>query len=143
MLTWYVYALLSAVFAALVAILGKKGLTHLDSTLATTLRSIIMTLLLVVISFGFGKFKHLVNVSPQAFFFISLSGIAGALSWLCYFFALQLAASSQVPAVAALDRLSIVMVVLFTFLILGEPITWYSAFGAFLIFIGALLMSLG
>jgi bacterial/archaeal transporter family protein len=142
---WSFYALLSAVFAALVAIFGKKGLSDIsaiDSTLATTIRSIIMALFLVGVSFSFGKFKYLSQVHPNALLFITLSGIAGALSWLCYFLALQLADPQQVPGVAALDRLSVVFVLIFSVLFFHDKLTLYSILGAILLTTGAILMSI-
>ena len=88
-MNWAVYALISAIFAALVAVFGKIGLKNIDSTLATTVRSIVMALFLVGVSFALGKFSFLNTFSSKAAIFIVLSGIAGALSWLFYFFAIK------------------------------------------------------
>ena len=103
---WILYAILSAVFAALVAIFGKIGLQNIDSTLATTIRSFVMALFLFLISLSLGKFSLLHTIKSRILYFIILSGIAGALSWLFYFFALKTGAAS---GVAALDRLSVVL----------------------------------
>jgi bacterial/archaeal transporter family protein len=141
---WALYALCSAACAALVAIFAKKGfndLHSLDSTLATTIRAIIMAVFLIGISLYLGKIKLVSTLSKRALYFIAFSGIAGALSWLFYFSALQQAPAGKVSAVAALDRLSVVFVLLFAILFLGEHFTLYKAIGAFLITAGAILMN--
>lgn len=136
---WVVFALLSAVCAALVAIFGKIGIQNIDATLATTVRSIIMASFLIVTAFSLGKLKLLSTLDGKTFTFIVLSGVAGALSWLFYFVALK---TGTVTAVAALDRLSVVFVVVFAVLFLGEALTWKTGAGALLIAIGAILMTL-
>lgn len=136
---WSVYAILSAVFAALVAIFGKIGLTGIDSTLATTVRSVVMALFLVIVSLSLGKLASLGTISSRAMLFIVLSGVAGALSWLAYFFAIK---HGPVSGVAALDRTSIVFALVLAVLFLGEALTWTKALGAGLIALGALLMVL-
>lgn len=137
-MTWIIAALLSAAFAALVAIFGKVGLASVDTTLATTLRAVIMATFLVGAAATLGKFDSLSTISGKTFFFIALSGIAGALSWLFYFFALKLGPAS---GVAALDRLSVVFVLVFAILFLGETFTWKAGLGATLITLGAILMT--
>jgi transporter family protein len=88
---WQLYAFGAATFAALVAILGKIGLKDIDSTFATTIRAVIMAGFLLLISLLLGKFRgfSLSSFGSKAWLFVALSGIAGALSWLCYFFALK------------------------------------------------------
>lgn len=140
--SWVIYAILSAIFAALVAIFGKMGVSGIDTTLATTVRAIIMSIFLVLVSLLLGKFKFTSAIKSKVFYFIILSGIAGALSWLFYFFALKSATNSQVPAVAALDRLSVVFVWIFAILFLGDKLNLKSALGVILITIGAILMAL-
>lgn len=139
MQSWIFYALCSAVFASLVAILGKVGLKDVDSTLATTVRAIVMAAFLVGISLILGKSNLLSTIGSKTFWFIAFSGVAGALSWLFYFFALK-----QGPAsgVAALDRTSVVFVLILAVLFLGEGLTWKSGAGAVLVALGAILMSL-
>lgn len=90
-MSWIFYAFLSAGFAALVAIFGKVGIQNLDSTLATTVRSVIMAVFLLIVSLGLGKFKgfEVSAFTGKEWLFIVLAGIAGALSWLFYFFALK------------------------------------------------------
>ncbi len=99
---WIIYALLAAVFAAAVAILGKIGLEGVDTTLATTVRAMIMAGFLVVVSLFLGKSSLLGGITSKPLLFIAASGIAGALSWLFYFSALKHGPAS---GVAALDRL--------------------------------------
>ncbi len=138
-MSWIIFALLSAISAALVAIFGKIGVSNIDSTLATTVRAIIMALFLVTTSLILGKFKLLSSIDSKALTFIILAGIAGALSWLFYFLALKLGPAS---GVAALDRLSVVFVLIFSVLFLAEKLTFNSTLGAILITIGAILMIL-
>jgi bacterial/archaeal transporter family protein len=141
---WIVYALLSAFFAALVALLAKKGfgdLGDLDTTLATTIRALIMAVFLVFISSYLHKFTLLHTIQNRDFVFIVLSGIAGALSWLCYFAALQHVPNTRVSAVAALDRLSVVFVLILSVLFLHEKITVIKLIGMVLITLGAIFMT--
>ncbi|MDD2913027.1 MAG: EamA family transporter [Candidatus Pacebacteria bacterium] len=134
---WILYALLAAVFAALVAIFGKIGIAGIDPTLATTVRAIIMATFLAIVTLLSGKWQTVSTISGKLLFFIALSGIAGALSWLFYFVALKYGPAS---GVAALDRLSVVFVVVFAALFLAEALTLKVAIGAILITIGALFM---
>ncbi len=134
---WIIYSLFSAMFAGLVAIFGKIGLKDVDSTLATTVRSFVMALFLFIVSLTLGKFNLIGTIKNKVLFFIVLSGIAGALSWLFYFFALKTGIAS---GVAAIDRLSVVFVVIFAILFLGEKLSWQTAIGALLITIGAVIM---
>lgn len=137
---WVIYALFSALGAALVAILAKLGLEEIDSTLATTIRAIIMAIFLVLVSLLFHKFDGftLGTLSSRSWILISLAGIAGALSWLFYFLALK---TGVATGVVAIDRLSIVLVVILAAVFLGEAFTWKVAFGAVLVVAGALLIS--
>ena len=136
---WIIYALLSAAFAGAVAILGKIGIQNIDSTLATSVRGVVMAVFLVVVSLSLGKAKLLTTIDSKAFTFIVLSGIAGALSWLFYFVALKTGPAS---AVAALDRLSVVFVVVLAVLFLGESLTLRSGLGVVLLTAGAILMTI-
>ena len=142
MVPWIIFAILSAIFAALVAIFGKMGISGIDTTFATTVRAIIMSIFLVIISLLLGKLKFVATIKSRALYFIVLSSIAGVLSWLFYFVALKSATNAQVPAVVALDRLSVVFVLIFSILFLGDKLTLKSAIGAILITIGAILMTL-
>ena len=138
-MSWIVFALLSAFFASLVAIFGKMGIGNIDTTLATTVRSAIMFLFLLVITLFSGLFNNVKQIDMKSLGIIALSAIAGALSWLFYFYALKKGPAS---GVAALDRLSVVFVVVLAFLILGENLTLKSVAGAILITIGAILFAM-
>jgi transporter family protein len=138
---WLTYALFSAVFAALVAIFGKLGLSKVDSTLATTIRSLVMALFLVLVTLSLKKFQGFTihELNGKQWLYIVLAGVAGALSWLFYFAALK---SGQATKVAAIDRLSIVFVLIFAVLFLGESFKVKPAIGAALMALGAILMSI-
>ena len=138
-MNWTIYALLSAVFAALVAIFGKMGLKNIDSTLATTIRSIVMAVFLIITAFSLGKFNFINTIDNKALLFIILSGVAGAMSWLFYFLAIKL---GPVTAVAAIDRTSIVFVFVLSVLFLSESLTVLKSIGALAIVVGAILMAI-
>ena len=135
---WLLLALLSAVTAALVAIFGKVGLIGVDPTLATTVRGVIMATILVLVSLVGGKFSGMTAISGRAWWAILFAGIAGAASWLFYFLALKLGPASHV---AAIDRLSIVFVIILAALFLGEVLTWKLAFGGALMALGAIIIA--
>ncbi len=130
--------LLSALFAGLVAVLAKLGLQQVDATLATTVRAICMAGMLAAVSAATGRFTNLGEVSGQAWLMIVLSSLAGAASWLCYFLGIQ---AGYAGPVAALDRLSIVFVVVFAGLFLGEGLEPSRLLGTGLIVAGALLVA--
>lgn len=140
-MNWLILALLSAFFAGLVAIFGKLGLKNIDSTLATTLRSIVMTLFLVLISLFLNKFQgfSFKNFFLKDWFYIILAGLSGALSWLFYFFALKIGLASKV---AAIDRLSLLFVIFLAALFLKEALNFKSILGAILMILGAFLITL-
>jgi transporter family protein len=138
-MSWIVFAILSAIFAALVAIFGKVGISNLDNTLATTVRAFIMFLFLGGVSLYLGVFNKLNQIDSKALTFITLSGIAGALSWLCYFYALKKGPAS---GVAALDRLSVVFVLILSVIFLSQSLNIKTITGAILITIGAILFAI-
>ncbi|MFA5134439.1 MAG: EamA family transporter [Patescibacteria group bacterium] len=138
-MSWIIFALLAAVFAALVAIFGKIGIAGIDTTLATAVRSVIMAGFLVITALVLGKATLLPTINGRALLYIALSGIAGALSWLFYFFALK---NGPASGVAALDRTSVVFVLLLAILFLGERLTWKTGIGASFVGIGAILMAM-
>ncbi|MBU0963513.1 EamA family transporter [Patescibacteria group bacterium] len=138
-MSWIIFAILSALFAALVAIFGKIGISKIDTTLATSVRAVVMAVFLVIVSLVLGKAPLLSTINSKALLYIVLSGVAGALSWLFYFFALK---NGPASGVAALDRLSVVFVLILAILILGEQLTWKSATGIGLMAAGAILMVL-
>ena len=139
-MNWLGYALLSALFAGLVAIFGKMGVRDIDSTLATAARSVIMALALVTLVLARSNRINLREISPRAWLFITLAGLAGAASWLCYFRALQLGDASRV---APIDRMSVLVVVVIATLFLGEKLTAGVASGALLVFVGSIFISRG
>lgn len=138
-MSWIIFALLSAFFASLVAIFGKVGISGIDTTLATTVRSFVMFLFLFVVSGFLGVFKNINQLDSRSLTFIVLSGVSGALSWLCYFFALR---SGDASAVAAIDRLSVVFVIILAAFFLAEKITLQVAIGGILLTTGAVLLAL-
>ena len=138
---WAFFAFLSAITASLVAIFGKMGLKTLDSTLATTIRSIIMAGFLVIVSLMLKKFQgfSLHSLSGRDWTLIILAGISGALSWLFYFLALKTGLATKVVVI---DRLSLVFVVILAALFLGEALGWKTVVGALFMVGGAILISI-
>jgi len=130
-------ALLSALTAALVAMFGKMGLQGVDSVLATTVRGIIMAVVLTIVSVATGRFATIGTISGRAWWMIMLAGISGAASWLAYFLALKFGPATHV---AAVDRLSIVFVIALAALFLGESFTWKLALGGTFMAMGAILI---
>lgn len=138
-MNWLPLALLSALFAGLVAIFGKIGMKNIDSVLATTARSAVMFGALFILVFVQGKVTQLTKFSWQAWAFIALSGLAGAASWLCYFQALKVGPASRVGPV---DKLSTLITIVLAAIFLGESIGWKVAAGAILIAAGGILVAL-
>jgi len=138
---WLFYAFLSAIFAAAVAIVGKLGLKNIDSTLATTIRSIVMAVFLIAVSLSMRKFDgfNFQSIATKDWWLIIFAGIFGALSWLFYFFALK---HGQAVPVVAIDRLSIIFVLVLAAIFLGEAFTLRSLAGTILIAAGAILISI-
>jgi len=139
---WLIFALLSAISAAAVAIFGKIGLQGIEPNTATAIRAIVMALFLVTFVLIQDRFSNLSSIlsNHKAVFYIILGGIAGALSWLFYFIALKL---GKVQQVAPIDRLSVVFAIILAFLFLGEKITWKVGIGAALVTVGAVLIAIG
>ncbi|ATA26996.1 hypothetical protein BIY26_14590 [Brenneria goodwinii] len=142
MTSWLIYALLSALCAALVAIFGKIGLQNLDANTATAIRAVVMALFLVGVVVVQGKTALVGEIiaNKKALMFILLSGVAGAMSWLFYFVALK---NGNVAQVAPIDKLSVVFAVVLAALLLGEKISLMAGAGVALISAGALLIALG
>lgn len=136
---WLVLALLSAITAALVAIFGKIGLEGVDTTLATGLRAGVMFVFMTLVLLFTKKIPDITTLNRKDVLFIILGGIAGALSWIFYFLALKLGEASKV---APIDRLSVVFVIIFAALFLGEKLTLKVALGALLIAVGAIIIAL-
>lgn len=139
---WLLFALLSAVTAALVAIFGKIGLKGIDTNTATALRAVIMAAFLFGVVLFQGKLGQMSEIisNKKALSYIVLSGIAGALSWLFYFISLKFGAVRQV---APIDRLSVVFAIILAAVFLGEKVSLLSGLGVVLIAAGAILVALG
>ena len=135
---WVVLGLLAAVFAALVAVLAKLGLQDVDATLATAMRAVVMAAVLLLVCLTTGRLGSVGGIPARAWVYVGLSGLAGAASWVCYFLAIQ---QGSAAPVSALDRLSIVFVVLLAGLFLGEGLGPARLLGAGLIVAGALLIA--
>ena len=134
---WKFYALLSAFFTAVVAFLSKKGVGSLENSLETTVRVIIMALALVAVTVALGNFSGIHRVAKQDVILLIASGVAAALSTFFYFLALK---TGHASGVLAIDRLSVVFILLLAVLFLGEALTMLKTAGALLIVVGALLM---
>ena len=115
--TWFYWALLSAVFAALTAIFAKIGIQGVDSDLATLVRTAIIIVVLAAFVWGTGKWSNPLALSSKTWLFLGLSGLATGASWVCYFRALHVGDASKV---APVDKLSLVLVAVFAFAFLGE-----------------------
>jgi transporter family protein len=136
--SWQIWALLSAVFAALTAIFAKVGIENVNSDFATFVRTIVIILSLTVILFATGQFQPFDSISSRSYLFLILSGLATGASWICYFRALKLGNASQV---APIDKLSVVLVALFGVIFLGEKLSLRNWAGVLLIVIGAILVA--
>jgi len=138
-MNWIGWALLSAAFAAATALLAKVGVAHVDSNLATALRTSVVVVFAWTIALATGKHGEIRALDRRTLVFLTLSGIATGLSWLCYFRALQLGPASRV---APLDKLSVPLVIVFAWLLLGEKLNAAAIAGGLLITAGAIVMVL-
>jgi len=118
---WLPYALLSALFAALTAILAKVGVKNVDSDLATAIRTVVIMVVAWGLVLAHGTATQLGSLPGRTWVFLVLSGLATGASWLCYFRALKL---GPVSRVAPVDKLSVALVLLLAVAFLGEPLTW-------------------
>jgi len=134
---WWIYALLSALFASLTAIFAKIGVTNVNSNLATAIRTIIILLISWGIVFFRGEYKTIQNLSRHNLIFLVISGLATGLSWVFYFKALQMGKVSQV---APVDKLSVALTIVLSVIFLGEALTWKTALGALLIIGGTIVL---
>ena len=134
---WIVFALLSAVFAALTSIFAKIGIESVNSNLATAIRTVVVLVMAWLIVFATGKHQQIVDISTKSWIFLVLSGLATGLSWLCYFYALQIGEASKVVPV---DKFSVVITMVMAFFILGEVITMKTIIGGLLITAGTLVL---
>lgn len=134
-----VFAIFSAIFAALTAILSKIGISAVNSNLATAIRTTVVLLMAWLMVFMVGAQTGITQISRKSLIFLILSGLATGASWLCYYKALQLGAASKVVAI---DKFSVVITIVLAFIILREQINIKSVIGAVLITLGTLCMIL-
>ncbi len=136
--SWIVWSLFSAVFAAATALLAKLGVTAVDSNLATAIRTSVVVVFAWGIALALGAHRGVAVIAGRTWLFLVLSGLATGLSWLCYFRALQLGPASRV---APIDKLSVVLVILLAWPVLGEAITGPKLLGGALIAVGAIVLA--
>jgi len=136
--TWFIYALLGAIFAAFSTIFAKIGLQGLNSITVTTLRSIIMTIIIFIIfMIEIRNINNLFNLSDKNYIFVILSALFGALSWIAFFYALKIGEASNVSII---DRSSFLFVVLFGIIVLNEELTIQKVIASILMFIALVLL---
>lgn len=134
---WWIFALLSAFFAALTAIFAKIGVENVNSNLATAIRTVVVLVMIWLIVFFRNEYKTIGELSMRNWIFLGISGVATGLSWIFYFKALQM---GEVSKVAGIDKLSLALTIIFAVIFLGETLTWKTAVGATLIIAGTLFL---
>ena len=135
---WLVYAVLSAVFASLTAILGKIGIEGMDSNLGTAIRTTVVLVMAWMMVGVAGKFRKVMEIERRELFFIVLSGFATGVSWLCYYRALK---EGPASVVVPIDRMSLLVTVAFSWIVFGERLTGRSALGLALIIAGTVILA--
>jgi transporter family protein len=136
--SWLPWALLSAFFAALTAIFAKIGVRDIDADFATLIRTFVVVIALAVLVISTGKWSNPTTLSSKTQVFLVLSGLATALSWLCYFRAIQI---GPVALVAPIDKLSVVLIAVFAFAALGERLTGREWLGIALVTAGVVTIA--
>lgn len=136
---WMIFAILSAIFAALTSILAKVGIEGVNSNLATAIRTVVVVLMAWGMVFLTHKQGGITEINTKSWVFLILSGVATGISWLCYYKALQMGAASKVVPI---DKLSVVITILLAFIFLHEQVTTKSLIGCALITAGTLCMVL-
>ena len=134
---WLVYALLSAIFASLTSILGKVGIENVESNLGTAIRTIVVLIMAWIIVFATKKQSDVKKIDKKSLLFLILSGIATGASWLCYYKALQ---DGLASIVVPIDKLSILVTILFSYVFLKEKLSKKSIVGLVLIVVGTLIL---
>jgi transporter family protein len=137
--SWLFWAVLSAVFAAATALLAKAGVSHVDPNLATAIRTTVVVVFAWLIAIALGGHRGIATVDGRSWMLLALSGLATGLSWICYFKALSLGEASKV---APIDKLSVVLVILLAWPVLGERLTPAKIAGGLLITAGAVVLAL-
>ena len=136
---WFVFALLSAIFAALTSILAKVGIDGVNSNLATAIRTVVVVVMAWGMVFLTNTQSGILEMSRKSWVFLILSGLATGASWLCYYKALQIGKASQVVPI---DRLSVIITLILAFIFLHEKFTTKSLIGCILMGVGTLVMVL-
>src|SRR6266852_4968882 len=136
-MNWFLWALLSAFFAGLTAVLGKVGVQEIDSNMATAIRTVVILIFAWAVALMSDR-QPLSAIGKRTWIFLILSGVATGLSWLCYFRALQLGQASRV---APVDKLSVVVAIVLAAIFLREQITWHHWIGGAFIFAGAVVLA--
>lgn len=134
---WWIYAILSAIFAALTAIFAKIGVANVNSNLATAIRTVVVLIMIWSIVLFRSEAKGLFTLSKQNIIFLTISGVATGLSWIFYFKALKMADVSQV---APIDKLSLALTIILSVIFLGENLSFKTAIGALLIIVGTIVL---
>lgn len=137
-MNWLIWSLLSALFAGITAVLAKAGVNGVDSNLATAIRTSVVLIFTWGIAFAAAKPADVFHFSQKTWLFLTLSGIATGLSWICYFRALQI---GDVAKVAPIDKLSVVFAIVIAAVFLKEKLNWQHAIGGSLIVAGALVLA--
>ncbi|MFZ0524152.1 MAG: EamA family transporter [Xanthobacteraceae bacterium] len=138
--SWQLWAILSALFAALTAIFAKVGVENVNSDLATLIRTIVVVCVLALIVYATRQFQNPADISGRTYLFLVLSALGTGASWLCYFRALKLGDAAQV---APIDKLSVVLVAVFGVMFLGERLSTLSWAGIAMVAAGAILVAIG
>ena len=136
---WFVWALLSALFAALTAILAKVGVTDINPNLATAIRTTVILVITWALALATSGKADWTALTSRAWFYLAASGLMTGLSWLCYFRALKL---GDVAKVAPVDKLSVALAIILAVIFLGERLKTQEAVGAALIVLGVVVMAL-
>jgi len=136
---WWIFAVLSAVFAAATAILAKIGIDGVNSNLATAIRTIVVLLMAWGVVFITKGADGIWSITPRSWLFLILSGLATGASWLCYFYAIKV---GDVSKVVPIDKCSLVLTIVFAIIFLGEAFTWKTVVGSLLLLAGTLIMVL-
>lgn len=139
-MSWLFWSILSAVFAAATALLAKAGVSHVDPNLATAIRTTVVVVFTWTIAIALGGHQEIGAVDRRSWMLLAASGLATGLSWICYFRALAVGEASKV---APIDKLSVVLVIVLAWPLLGERLTPAKAAGGLLITAGAIVLALG
>ncbi|WP_250278135.1 EamA family transporter [[Clostridium] colinum] len=136
--TWILYAILSAIFASLTSIFAKIGISNIESNLATAIRTFFVLIMAFIVLIYNKKIKYLKNIDKKEMIFIILSGLSTGISWLCYYYAIQ---NGIVSVVVPIDKLSILVSIVLSFIIFKEKLNRKSIWGLIFIIIGTLLIT--